>query len=259
MGVNAVSGFYFVAVGCACSTSATRLASAETGKGFCKSRAPIWRKRATLSESTSAPVIKMKRGIFAGRCARSFSKKTSPLAPLRLKSHNTTSQSPDAKKSKAASAVAASCTVMPLAASPSQAISRMLSSSSTTKTEWRARPLTPAPRARCPSSSTGPASETGKMTRMHAPAPPAPAPTLMSPPCSFTTAKAMVRPRPLPPPGRFVVKNGSKILSRLQAGMPGPSSVKEMQIEDPIDSAEMVIEPDPRPEAMDCSALVIMF
>ena len=46
----------------------------------------------------------------------------------------------------------------------------------------------------------------------------------MLPPCSRTMDMQILRPRPVPPPGRLVVKKGSKSLGRASGLMPTPSS-----------------------------------
>src|SRR5262249_39440963 len=46
-----------------------------------------------------------------------------------------------------------------------------------------------------------------------------------SPPCLSTICRAMPRPRPVPSPFAFVVKNGSKIRGTTSAGTPGPLSI----------------------------------
>ena len=49
--------------------------------------------------------------------------------------------------------------------------------------------------------------------------------TLMRPPCFATIPWETLRPRPVPFPLPFVVKNGSKIEDRMCSGMPAPESI----------------------------------
>jgi len=51
--------------------------------------------------------------------------------------------------------------------------------------------------------------------------------TSMKPPIRRTMEATVERPRPVPFPGSFVVKRGSKILGRTWAGMPLPESATE--------------------------------
>src|SRR5690606_33947007 len=59
-----------------------------------------------------------------------------------------------------------------------------------------------------------------------------PVPSVVSirsaPPCALTMSLLSDRPRPVPCPVGLVVKNGWKILSAIDAGMPGPLSATRM-------------------------------
>src|SRR5208283_2457282 len=54
--------------------------------------------------------------------------------------------------------------------------------------------------------------------------PPGAEDTSMLPPCSRSTVLQMLSPRPVPRPGRLVVKKGSKMCARFSGAIPGPSS-----------------------------------
>src|SRR6266852_4025873 len=61
--------------------------------------------------------------------------------------------------------------------------------------------------------------------------PPAAGRTSMSPPCSRTMAMQILSPRPVPRPGRLVVKKGSKTLGRISGGIRGPAGLLVNQFE----------------------------
>src|SRR4029078_383846 len=66
--------------------------------------------------------------------------------------------------------------------------------------------------------------DAGRVTRNSVRPPPGRESTAMSPSCQRTMRRAMSRPRPVPWPIGFVVKNGSKMRFMFSAGIPGPSS-----------------------------------
>src|SRR5262245_11623427 len=68
----------------------------------------------------------------------------------------------------------------------------------------------------------------GRKTVNDAP-PPGSFATVTLPPCSCTMAFTTARPRPVPSPTGFVVKNGSKRCARFSGAMPGPWSVTRTQ------------------------------
>ncbi len=70
--------------------------------------------------------------------------------------------------------------------------------------------------------------------------------TSIVPPCSFTIARQIVSPKPGLPPGRFVVKNGSKIFPMSAEGIPGPSSAKVTRTLFPASEPETLKEPRSR-------------
>ena len=57
--------------------------------------------------------------------------------------------------------------------------------------------------------------------------------TATSPPDCLAKPNTWLRPKPVPLPTSFVVKNGSKIWSILSDGMPQPVSVSEMATKRP--------------------------
>ena len=75
--------------------------------------------------------------------------------------------------------------------------------------------------------------------------------TPMVPPCSSTMPRQSDSPSPVPSPGGFVVKKGSKILARIAAGIPGPVSAMARRTCCPVRSRPVVMvsrrgEPLPR-------------
>ena len=62
----------------------------------------------------------------------------------------------------------------------------------------------------------------GITTRNSAPRPPGPSPTSIEPPAVATRCLHTARPRPVPTPAAFVVKNGSKTPRAVATGTPGP-------------------------------------
>ena len=71
--------------------------------------------------------------------------------------------------------------------------------------------------------------------------PPGPIATEMLPPCSSMMPRQSDSPRPVPSPGAFVVKNGSKILPWISGGMPGPVSATASWNRAPDGSSPVVI------------------
>src|SRR4051794_35199362 len=81
--------------------------------------------------------------------------------------------------------------------------------------------------------------------------------TAMSPWCLFTTIRhEMSRPKPVPSPTGFVVKNGSKMRPTTSSGMPGPVSPISTCTRSPTRLVRMVSVPLP---PIACSALSRMF
>ena len=202
------------------------------------------------------------RGAEAPGRVRSFSKSCSPFNPGRLKSHRTTSKLFATSCERASSALAAPSTFIPRAERPSCTISRILSSSSTMRAECPVNAddsgETASERASGLGASARISTGTGRMTRNVAPLAGNDWTSIL-PPCSFATARQMVRPRPVPPPGRLVVKNGSKILPRFSDEIPGPSSAKVVITFPPEYVREIFKLPRSRTLEMACSALVMIF
>ncbi len=71
---------------------------------------------------------------------------------------------------------------------------------------------------------SAPTAEPGRKTWKRVP-PPALGSTRRKPWCCLTMPKTVARPRPVPFPGSFVVKNGSKMWGMTSAEMPSPLSV----------------------------------
>src|SRR5262249_42696387 len=76
------------------------------------------------------------------------------------------------------------------------------------------------------------------------------------PPCLATIWRAMPRPRPVPSPLAFVVKNGSKTRGRTSAGTPGPSSITRTTADALSTTVSITIVPLP---ASACCAFDIRF
>ena len=65
--------------------------------------------------------------------------------------------------------------------------------------------------------------------------------SVISPPCSLTMLYVIERPRPVPAPTSFVVKNGSKIRDWISSAMPGPESARTIWICSPSSRDEIRI------------------